>query len=591
MRKICTIVLVLLGAMAGEAAAQCRQIIGYYPNWQWYDRNKLVNPSTIAYSKYTIINYAFFAPQTNGSIATTDSWADENLLEGTPLWTGPVAHDSTTSLPYKAHQAGKKVVPSIGGWTLSNNFPAIAASASLRAAFAHACRQLCAQYRFDGIDIDWEYPGYVANSGTAADAANFPLFISQIRDTLTAYGNATGKTLLLTACFGASRDNMANINWTAVVPKLDYVNLMTYDFFGSWDAVANHNAPLAKPAQGDTTFNMTSAVNYLISHYNVPSTKICTGVAFYGRSAKTTGTPALFAPINGQVDNSTFSADAGTPCYYNIPAAMNQFTYHWDTVAQVPYLTGNGSLKTFVSYDDQRSIALKAQFINSKNLGGAIIWEITGDYLETSPGSGVVAGTPLLDTLRSTLCNQVMVACNIPAGITAAPAGTTAQISWGAVSGATGYAIDYKLQSAASWTTITANANAATLTGLAACTPYSYRIKTNCTSGSSSGYSAVASFTTTGCSPSSVGTVSGTRFAIYPNPAADVIRVKADMAGIRSIRIISMEGKTVASQQYAAPATDGRVYVSALSAGVYLIEVTDREGIPQTLRFVKGAVQ
>jgi hypothetical protein len=30
--------------------------VGYYPGWQWYDRNKLVKPSSIDYSKYTFYN-------------------------------------------------------------------------------------------------------------------------------------------------------------------------------------------------------------------------------------------------------------------------------------------------------------------------------------------------------------------------------------------------------------------------------------------------------------------------------------------------------------------------------------------------------
>ncbi|MEY4934919.1 MAG: hypothetical protein RIS64_1278 [Bacteroidota bacterium] len=69
----------------------CREIIGYYPNWQWYDRNKLVKPTTIDYSKYTMINYAFFKPELNGSISATDAWADDNLLNGQPNWAHKVA--------------------------------------------------------------------------------------------------------------------------------------------------------------------------------------------------------------------------------------------------------------------------------------------------------------------------------------------------------------------------------------------------------------------------------------------------------------------------------------------------------------------
>ncbi len=103
-----------------------KTIVGYYPNWQWYDRANLVNPETIQYEKYSIINYAFFSPQSDGSISLTDPWADENLLLGPMIWWPDPHNDSTRSLPYLAHQEGVKVLPSIGGWTLSYNFSSIA---------------------------------------------------------------------------------------------------------------------------------------------------------------------------------------------------------------------------------------------------------------------------------------------------------------------------------------------------------------------------------------------------------------------------------------------------------------------------------
>lgn len=396
------------------SAQPCKEVIGYYPNWQWYDRAKLVNPMTIDYSKYSIINYAFFKPETNGTIVSTDTWADENLLQGPINWsTTPVSHNASQSIVGKAHANGVKILISVGGWTLSDNFPSIAASPTKRATFASSCKSLIQTYDLDGIDIDWEYPGYTPNSGTTADKQNYTLFLQQVRDTLNAYQNVTGKTYMMTACFGASQSNMANIEWNNVKNILDIMNIMTYDFFGSWDATTNHNSPLYAPVQGDPTFNLSAAVSYIITNYGVPANKIAAGVAFYGRSFKTTGTPGLHVASTGTADNITFQLDDGTPSYYNILANLSLFTKNWDNSAKVPYLTGNNSLKTFVSYDDKQSIGLKASYIKNNNLRGAIIWEITGDYLETSVGSGVIAGTPLADTLNLVFCGSTTPPVNI----------------------------------------------------------------------------------------------------------------------------------------------------------------------------------
>lgn len=385
----------------------CKEIVGYYPNWQWYDRSNLVKPTTIAYSKYSIINYCFFKPEASGLISNTDSWADENLLQGQINWsTTPSSYYPNTSIIDLAHNAGTKVMVSIGGWTLSDNFPGIAASSVNRATFAHECNRLLQFYNFDGIDIDWEYPGYTDHSGTTADKANFTVFLQQIRDSISALGIKTGKTYKLSACFGASTTNATNIEWTNIVPVLDMINLMTYDFFGAWDCLANHNSPLYAPAAGDPSFNLNSAFNMLVTTYGVPASKINLGIGFYGRSQ--TGATALHAATSCNANTTIFSADDGSPLYYNIMDKMNLFDQFWDNTAKVPYLLGKSSgsaAGTFLSYDNKLSVAYKAQYIKDNNARGAIIWEMTGDYLETSVGSGIIAATPLLDTLNQVFCS------------------------------------------------------------------------------------------------------------------------------------------------------------------------------------------
>ena len=138
-------------------------------SWQWYDRDKLADPQNIDFTKYDRINYAFFQPCPLGNLYGTDPWADPQLLYGPYVynqntgdgstylcsWDGPNVrncnyHDTTKGLLYLAQSKGVEVMPSIGGWTLSDNFPGIAASASKRAHFASQCVDLIQAYGFDG---------------------------------------------------------------------------------------------------------------------------------------------------------------------------------------------------------------------------------------------------------------------------------------------------------------------------------------------------------------------------------------------------------------------------------------------------------
>jgi GH18 family chitinase len=399
MRAITYRYLLLLTAIffcADAVAQNNKEIVGYYPNWQWYDRNHLVNPESIMYEKYTIINYAFFRPMADGSVVSTDSWADENLLLGPMIWWPVVMHDSTKSLPYQAHQAGVKLLPSIGGWNDSYNFPAIAANTVKRQTFVNSCLALIDVNNFDGVDLDWEYPGYAPNGGTTQDKQNFTLLLQDMRNGLDALELQTGKDYLLTSCFSPDGEKMLDIEWPDVLPLVDMVNFMTYDFHGSWDPESNHNTPMYPPQIGNPDWCIDGAFTILTQTFNVPPEKVNVGMAFYGKSLANCS--QLYGPHTGY-DGSTFWEDEGVPLYYNILKKMNQFTRYWDDEVKCPYLLGN-AINTFVTYDDPESLRYKAQFVEDHNAKGIIIWEITGDYIETDPGSGIIAGTPLLDTIH-----------------------------------------------------------------------------------------------------------------------------------------------------------------------------------------------
>ncbi|MFQ5445755.1 MAG: glycoside hydrolase family 18 protein [Saprospiraceae bacterium] len=414
--RFSVIILTLLPLFS--AAQPCREVIAYFPSWKWYHRDFLVNPATIDYSKYTAINYAFFQPRKDGSITPFDPLADKTLLlgeikatapRGYARWKGlgtPQWHQRQTSLVSKAHANGVKVLISVGGWTLSKYFSGIAGSESKRHRFAHSCNELVRTYGIDGIDIDWEYPGYAANHGRPTDGRNFTLLLQTIRDSLDILEKQTGRQLLLTAAFGVAPTRMDDIEWSSVTPLLDFINLMTYDFYGNNFSVTNHHAPLFAPKQGIDGYDLNSVVQYLTDNYGVPAGKINVGVAFYGRSLKTKKDPGLYVASRKVPDTSTFPDGKGAPPFYTIIAQQRRFNYHWDHEAQAPYLQGKKPLHTFVSFDDENSVARKARYILGHGLAGAIVWDITGDYVESRPGSNKVAWTPLAKALSDALCNR-----------------------------------------------------------------------------------------------------------------------------------------------------------------------------------------
>jgi chitinase len=147
-------------------------------------------------------------------------------------------HKYEDGLIHRVHAAGAEIYPAIGGWTLSKTFPAMAANATARTNFAKQCIDLIRDYGFDGIDIDWEYPGFIEHNGTAQDELNFSLLLQEVQSELTALSRraATGsKTYGLTAALPCGPSHIANIHVQHVARTLTELNLMTYDFHGVWD--------------------------------------------------------------------------------------------------------------------------------------------------------------------------------------------------------------------------------------------------------------------------------------------------------------------------------------------------------------------
>ncbi len=372
----------LSATMASGAFAQAArpEVIGYLPSWKWNSGKALSNPATIPYDKFTVIDYAFFAPLPDGRIAGRNPAGDERYLKC----------DGESTLVAFAHRHGVKVLLSIGGWGDSQNFPVVAAKADLRAAFSHSCVQAMRDYGFDGIDIDWEFPGYTEHGGGPADRENFTLLLSTLRDSLDAFAGKAGNRALLTAALPAWGENLRNMDVRAIAPFLDQINIMTYDYHGVWDSLAGHNSPLYPSAGSDTGRCLDASFRYFRDSCGVSPARLNIGVPFYGHTF--TQCVALNTTHGGE-DTMHFSGAGAV--FSSISQIIDRFERHWDPDAQVPYLV-QSEWKVLVSYDDEESVRAKARYLLENRIHGIIIWEITGDNMPDGR-------TPLLDALTTTL--------------------------------------------------------------------------------------------------------------------------------------------------------------------------------------------
>lgn len=316
-----------------------------------------------------------------------------------------------------AHQKGVKVMASIGGWSMCKHYPEMAADPAKRARFVADCKTLV-DMGFDGIDFDWEYPndpGMNIERYSQADYNNFATLCEEVR-------TAIGSSKLMTSCFAASTAKLQGFPWARLNNTLNYFNMMTYDYNGGWSNKAGHNAPLYDyPGQEYPNFSLNATLQGL-RQLGVNLSKVTLGAPFYGRGVITSGTAALNAPtvkrpetiqpdgpIQTCADYTNWQRDLwdGTPSYGYIQlttGAGSGWTEHWDDNAKVPYKTkGN----YFLSYDNERSVGEKAQFIKDNGLAGVIVWQVFGDM--TNMTSSTVAKGKLIycPNTRHPLVNKI----------------------------------------------------------------------------------------------------------------------------------------------------------------------------------------
>ncbi|MBR5018671.1 MAG: glycoside hydrolase family 18 protein [Bacteroidales bacterium] len=237
-----------------------------------------------------------------------------------------------------------KILLSIGGWG-SGNFSEMCAEESLRTAFAKDCRRVVDEFKLDGIDIDWEYPGEdVAEiSASPDDIDNYTLLMRDIRQ-------AIGPDKLLTH---ATAGSGKFYDFPALDAYIDWTNVMSYDLGNA----PYHNAPLYP---SDLLEPGSMSVSQCVEAHlekGIPPEKLVLGLPFYGRGKE------------------------GFPRWVDVTKAhlLPGYTYHWDSVSQVAYLTEDATGDFAFGYDEEKSLRIKALYALDKGLKGAMYWAYNGD--------------------------------------------------------------------------------------------------------------------------------------------------------------------------------------------------------------------
>lgn len=231
------------------------------------------------------------------------------------------------------------------------------------------------EFGFDGIDIDWEYPGYETGRSVEVDRVNYTLLMQEIRDQL----DEVNPNYLLTAAIPGGSDGWRRYELKKLNKIFDYIQLMTYDLQSS--SKVSHHTPLLYN-DVSTVYGSVSTTIQIFTREGVSANKLVVGIAFYGRVYELSTAPTDLKDLLGWKyikkvgDHLTYS-----DIYkYYIAKAPEDPTIHvlYDEIAKAPYIYDEDA-KLFISYDDPTSVLAKCNYAKENNLGGVMFWEYYED--------------------------------------------------------------------------------------------------------------------------------------------------------------------------------------------------------------------
>lgn len=312
--------------------------------------------------KLTHINYAFANIQ------------DGRIVEGNP--SDSVNFLSLQTLRTKYPHL--KLLVSVGGWSWSDHFSDAALTAESRETFAQSALEFMLKYKLDGVDLDWEYPGQLGEDNVfrPEDKQNFTSMLRAVREKLDAQSEKDGRSdsnrYLLTIASGANQTYLDHTEMANAHHYLDYVNIMTYDYFTGGSSTTGHHTNLFKSATNVPHQSSDQAVQEHLDA-GIPARKLVLGAAFYGRGWKVEDPDQM---LYGTPSELGFSA----PYHKIVDLIENDgYTRQWDASAKAPYLWQPDS-SIVLTYDDPESLTHKCDFLKSKGLAGIMFWEYSHDF-------------------------------------------------------------------------------------------------------------------------------------------------------------------------------------------------------------------
>ncbi|KAJ5618563.1 hypothetical protein N7528_006674 [Penicillium herquei] len=346
---------------SGTSATERR--IGYYEGWNLDHSCDTMTPEEIPVGGYTHLIFSFL-------------YIDPDTYELAPMETNQTGLYSRFAA---LKDYGVEVWISIGGWDMndpgvySDVFTTLAGSTTAQTSFFSSLKSFLEEYGYDGVDIDWEYPGASDRYGTAADYVNYVTFLQNLRSSL---GDDYGLSITLPSSYWY----LQNFDIVNISKTIDWFNFMSYDIYGTWDSSVSS---IGSYVYASTNLTMIDSGLQLLWHNDIEPSQVNLGLGYYGRSYTLNDTSCIDpgCPFISGGNPGPCTKTEGMLSYTEIMNIVNDSSRNptvWlDSTAAVKIAVFDED--QWVAYDDDETLALKLDLANERCMGGVFAWAVDED--------------------------------------------------------------------------------------------------------------------------------------------------------------------------------------------------------------------
>lgn len=345
-------------------------VLGYFTNWAHHRKAPCdFRTSDVDAHLFSHINYAF------ALIEPSSDKESYRLVSSDPEDESRLYAEVNA---LKEENPRLKTLLSVGGWAFNDKptewiFSAMAETRERRKSFIDSSLAFLRKHGFDGLDIDWEFPGALDRGGRPQDTKNFTSLLKEFRAAMVVEAQKSERPeLLLTIASPAGPFFYQHQQLDAIHQHLNFINVMTYDYHGGWENVMGANAPLT----GEEVSIDTTIAAYLKA--GVPKEKLVMGMATYARGWGGVEQPLPGAPATGKGPDGPCGAESLSAHQVEERIQAGDYEEKWDDVTKTPYAYSAGQ-KAYLTYDNARSIDLKVEALQQRGLAGAMFWAIDLD--------------------------------------------------------------------------------------------------------------------------------------------------------------------------------------------------------------------